>query len=184
MSAPYDLRLRPGGQAGTGSCPVDHDRWGVPASMCGIHDEDFYGLVGRIALIAALLEDRLHVLYCSLAQVPQETRSGESGSALVKLCQARVERFPHEQQDKAVEVLRAASAALSRRHEVVHSLWPGSAESEGRGWRPARRPPEGRAPVHWTTLTAADLPTLVRELVQVVQDVRALEPWVPYSAQS
>lgn len=45
--------------------------------MFGAHGEDFYGLIGRIALAAALLEDRLHVLYGALANVGQETKSGE-----------------------------------------------------------------------------------------------------------
>lgn len=40
--------------------------------MFGEVHEDFYGLVGRVALVAALLEDRLHVLFCALALAPQD----------------------------------------------------------------------------------------------------------------
>jgi hypothetical protein len=36
-----------------------HDRFGVPDSMFGPVPDDFYGLIGRIALVFTMLEDRL-----------------------------------------------------------------------------------------------------------------------------
>ncbi len=51
---------------------VESDRWGVPRTMFGDVPEDFYGLVGRMTLVAGLLEDRLHVLFCALARLPQD----------------------------------------------------------------------------------------------------------------
>ncbi len=60
------------------------DRWGVPHNMFGAIGEDFYGLVGRIVLVSALLENRLHVLFCALASAPEEERAGEPGTELAK----------------------------------------------------------------------------------------------------
>jgi hypothetical protein len=40
--------------------------------MFGVVEDDFYGLVGRIVLVAALLEDRPYVLYGQLAIKPPD----------------------------------------------------------------------------------------------------------------
>lgn len=67
--------------------------------MFGPVPEDFYGLVGRVAMVAALLEDRLHVLFCGLAGASQNRMAGESGTTLVKECRARLRRFPSDRRD-------------------------------------------------------------------------------------
>jgi hypothetical protein len=67
-----------GWMAGRDHWAMETDRWGVPHNMFGAIGEDIYGLVGRITLVSAVLEDRLHVLFCALASAPQEERAGQS----------------------------------------------------------------------------------------------------------
>lgn len=82
--------------------------------MFGAVDEDFYGLVGRVALVATLLEDRLHVLFCVLAQAPQDSRAGEPGTRLVTECRERLGRFPAERRDEAAAFRNAVCAGQAR----------------------------------------------------------------------
>lgn len=147
--------------------------------MFGDVPEDFYGLVGRVALVAALLEDRLHVLFCALAHAPQDCMAGLPGTVLIDECRVRLDGVRAERRDEAAAFLDAAHAALLRRHEVVHSLWPFTSQGEVHGWRNV--PKSGRQsgePVAWSSLNAEQVPDLVADLVDIVERCRQLEQWV------
>jgi hypothetical protein len=148
------------------------DRYRVPGRFFRDVPEDFYGLVGRVAMLSALLEDRLHVLYCALAGAHQDKLAGESGTRLVKECRERLDRLRDEHRAEAAAFLDRAQAALNRRHEVVHSLWPFTEGPDARGWRDTRS-----QLAKWTELTASDLPMLVTDFVGLVDDVRRAETW-------
>lgn len=156
---------------------VDTDRYGVPNRMFGEVPEGFYGLVGRIALLAALLEDRLHVLFCVLDQAPQDRLAGESRTKLIKECRGRIDSVRDERQWR--EFLNRAEAALHSRHAVLHSLWPFAQAQGVRGWRnvPRGRRRELNGPVEWTDLSADQLPGLVTELVDLVRRCFQVEMW-------
>lgn len=149
--------------------------------MFGVVDEDFYGLVGRVALVATLLEDRLHVLLCSLASAPQDCLAGAPGTTLLAECRSRLDRFPAERRHQAAQFFADAEAALLKRHEVIHSLWPFAASSQVRGWRnvPMRRRQHADRPVEWTSLDSEQLPDLLTNLVELVGECRQVELWVP-----
>ena len=152
------------------------DRWGVPAAMFGDAPEDFYSLVGRVALISALLEDRLHVLYCALARAPQDCLAGEPGRLLIRKCRQHTDAVPDERRDDAEAFLDAADAALLLRNEVVHSLWPFTGRDKTHGWRDIPRNRRDSAEiVQWTSLDAGQLPELVVDLVGLVERCRHVE---------
>lgn len=54
------------------------DRFGVPDNMFGPMPEDFYSAVGRVVLIAALLEVKLVDLLNTLDRVPQTTHARQA----------------------------------------------------------------------------------------------------------
>jgi uncharacterized protein YbdZ (MbtH family) len=159
---------------------MEPDRWGVPSWMFGSVDEDFYGLVGRITMVATLLEDRLHVLFGALAGTEQDYLAGKPGTMLIAECCNRLQRFPVQRRAEAAEFLGSARQALLQRHEVVHSLWPFTARDEVHGWRYVptknrRRSPE--QPVEWTGLHAGQLPDLLRRLLELVTLCYQVERW-------
>jgi hypothetical protein len=151
-----------GGNAGA----VDPDPYGIPSTRFGDVPEFFYGLLGRIAMLSALLEDRLHVLSGVLAQAPQECLAGKPGTALISACRKHLDGFGEGHRAAAEDYLARAEQALKSRHAVLHSLWPFPQQlvpdEPARGWRNA--PPGARArkdwPVEWTDLSADDLPAL------------------------
>ncbi len=98
---------------------------------------------------------------------------------MIKECHKHLDRLQAERRDDAAAFLDAAQAALRRRHEVVHSLWPFSSEGKVRGWRnvpKSRR--QGEESVEWTSFHAEQLPDLVADLVDIVERCRQLEQWV------
>lgn len=152
----------------------DVDRWGVPTNMFGPVGEDFYGLTGRIVLVSALLEQRLQDLYVAVARVPQGQMAGESGSSLIKALRRHLDGLPANRQEHASAVLSAAGAALARRHEVVHSLWPHTDAAPVRGWRGVRHRGGQDQPWVWTATHADQLPDVLTDLIQAVRQCTEL----------
>lgn len=68
------------------------DRFGVPAQMFGQVPDDFYGLIGRVALVATLLEDRVLGLLWALDEEPQGTHAGLAATRLAPMIRQRAER--------------------------------------------------------------------------------------------
>lgn len=112
---------------------------------------------------------------------PQDRLAGEPGTILIKACREHLERLPAERRGGAGALLTDADAALGIRHEVVHSLWPFTSVGEVRGWRnvPTRRRQHADQPVEWTSSHAAQLPDLLRNLIDLVARCREVELWVP-----
>lgn len=104
-----------------------------------------------------------------------------AGTTLIKECRGRLDRFPAERRDEAMAFLVDAEGALLKRHEVIHSLWPFSAQGQVRGWRnvPKSRRQDPALPREWTSLHAEQLPDLLTNLVGLVDRCRQAELWVP-----
>lgn len=113
------------------------DQWGVPTNMFEPVPEDFYGVVGRITSVSALAEQRLHDLYCALADQPQDVHAGAPGTFMIKKLRERVRVLPLEHHDQVRALVADAEAALAHRHEVVHNLWPHSGSPSVSGWHGA-----------------------------------------------
>lgn len=107
--------------------------------------------------------------------------AGDAGTRLIKECRERLDNFPGERRDEVTALLTGAETALLRRHEVIHSLWPFTGQSEVRGWRNAPKGRRQRAdrPVEWTSLHAEQLPDLLHDLIDLVDRCRRVEQWVP-----
>ena len=158
------------------------DRYGIPGRLFGSVPEDIYGLIGRVTMLSALLENRLHVLLCTLASAPQDWLAGKPSAELIARCRGLLDRFRDEHRTAAAAFLDRAEAALHHRHEVVHSLWPFTGGPDVRGWRdvPARRG-ESAQLGKWTTLAASELPKLVTDFVSLMDDVHQVETWAQMS---
>ena len=124
------------------------DRFGIPDLMFGDVPDDFYGLVGRIALVATLLEDRVLGLLWALDDEPQATHAGLSTSQLIPKIRERTERHAKALGDDLVDdiesTLVAAAEVLDQRHALIHSLWPQPTLEKAQGWRSKRVPKSER----------------------------------------
>lgn len=107
--------------------------------------------------------------------------AGDPGKTLIEECRKRLERFSPERRNHVAALLTDAEEALRLRHEVVHSLWPFSGAGPVRGWRnvPKNRREDPNRHVEWTAFCSEDLPSLVKDLVELVDRCRQVEQWVP-----
>lgn len=112
---------------------MTEDDFGVPLNMLGHHDEQFYSAVGRIAALAALLEDRCLQLLRSIEDLePPDSSTGltpstkNSGarSVLKKLAAYDARLVGSARLDGLASFCEDAGIAVDTRNTVIHSLWP------------------------------------------------------------
>ena len=149
---------------------------GIPENMFGPVPEAFYGSVGRVVMMAAMLEVRLLDLLTELDRSTQDRYAGEQASALIKQCRALLPRYDAKFAASARGVLDQTATALEQRNFVVHSVWPSPGLAEAFGWRPVRkaqRPSSGQ-PYLGTRVDLTWLRALIDRLVLLVAEVDGL----------
>lgn len=149
------------------------DRFGIPETMFGPVDDEFYGLIGRIVMMATLVEDRILALLWSVDDQPQPTHAGKPFSQLKSLIDARMDGLPPTLRSDIARVLKRASDAMSRRNALVHSLWPNPTLEQAQGWR-SKRLPKGnpdRSEIVWTPTSAADMASDLAELMALQDEI-------------
>lgn len=148
------------------------DRYGIPENMFGEVPEDFYALVGRIALVSTLVEDRLLGILWALDDQPQPTHAGHSASRIKELVEARLHKVSSPVADRIQSLLDRISKALERRHALVHSLWPNPTEHQAEGWRSRRLPKAlgGGSEIVWTQTSVDALQVDLRDLIDLTEE--------------
>ncbi|MFX0578417.1 hypothetical protein [Nocardia nepalensis] len=156
------------------------DRFGVPDNMFGPMPEDFYSAVGRVVLIAALLEVKLVDLLNTLDRVPQTTHAGKHGAELVKSALKSLESTNPALRDQGKTVLVEALDALDRRNDVVHNVWTAPTSDAAYGWRAVHRRlrSEPHQPHVGTTMSLTDLSDFIGQLIRLVAQIDDLRQQV------
>ena len=147
------------------------DRYGIPATYFGRVDDDFYGLVGRIVMLASLVELQLFYLLCTLYAMPQaqERYAGKPAKQMIDSCRKLLANEP-DVHDAGDGLLDRVQSALESRHNIVHSSWPNPTLERAYRWRPAPkqlRSDDGQWIAEVTT-KEGKLLELISELVQLV----------------
>lgn len=136
---------------------IDHqaaDDYGVPEKMFGAQDDDFYGAIGRIVNLSALLEIRLIAIHQALAGVEQDVQTNLPASDLCTHAEALVKHaleagtLTQERSELIARFLDRAKHLLAKRHDYVHNVWSRTGDQIVYGWRPGRHgklTPEKRA---------------------------------------
>ena len=81
-------------------------------------------MLGRVVMVAALLEDRLLTLLTVLAMVPQGEYAGVSFTRLSKETRKALRVRPKDYANQVSDVLDRLAVRFEQRNELVHSLWP------------------------------------------------------------
>ena len=162
--------------------------------MFGVVPEDFYAVVGRIVLVATMVEDRTLMLLWALDDATQDTHAGRSASDIRREVATRIAKHAAVLGDDLVsrlsKVLADVNDASARRNALVHSLWPNPTEELAQGWRSIRQPKgiEPRSEISWTLTSLgalrndlAELVELQERLVMLANRVWAARGNVPWS---
>jgi hypothetical protein len=145
------------------------DSFGIPDGMLGQHPEEFYGAVGRIVTLSALLEHGLQALVEKLKPTSQGSLS--SVSALASEGRKHLSRFGDpSQRARAENFFADVDEAIKARNDVTHDLWPAQPGGDLLGWRPSRNKVIG---ADRTQIKPTDMPalrSLIRTLVRLIQE--------------
>ncbi|MCX2746258.1 hypothetical protein OOZ51_00325 [Arthrobacter sp. MI7-26] len=135
------------------------DPYGIPDNMFGDVPEEFPGLVGRVVMMAALVELKVGHLLMNLPKggETQATHAGKPIKGLIELCQARLAarstEFPLEPTapaEKISALLESVKTTLEQRNGVVHSVWPSSSMDGANGWRHVHVKGQSGRQTEWT----------------------------------
>lgn len=149
------------------------DRYGIPSRFFGQVDAEFFGLIGRVAMVAAVLENRLTVLVTELTGSPQDKQAGKMSSELIAEIEKELDKRSAEFKAEGNVLIVRLQAAFAGRNEVVHSLWPNPTLAHAWGHRlvkPRKQTTPGDPSVAVTTDEEA-LIGLIRNLVSLRIDV-------------
>lgn len=146
--------------------------------MFGPVPDDFYGLVGRIALVSTLLEDKVMTMLYSLDTKPHPTYSGKPASQIAPEIRKRLDRLAEVLGQGLVDQIETALAAstmvLEERHALIHSLWPNPTMEMAQGWRSKRvKGSENGSEITWTETNKEKLQACLNELVRMCEVVVA-----------
>lgn len=110
------------------------DAFGVPGRVLSLSDE-FYGALGRVAALGALVELRLSDVVVLWGKDPHDTGRfvQQLASRFEEIKKSRAEAG-QAVPDGLVRAVHAARVAMKERNELLHSLWQG----EELGWRNSR----------------------------------------------
>jgi hypothetical protein len=124
------------------------DRWGVPDSMFGPIDEDLAGLIGRIAMVSALLESETEMLAAKLLHSPQEEFAGigfrdalDAITKQIKAVDSSRRDLPEPTRATAESLIERLTTTTRLRNEVIHGVWARPTVRNGYAWKhlPKRR---------------------------------------------
>lgn len=101
------------------------DEWVIPDRILGPMLDEFFGAVGGVVTLSALLEDRLRVLLQTSTFAPQTGYARDSPARLISNLRRYIARLPDDGANVAA-YLDDIRVALDRRNELVHSLWGSS----------------------------------------------------------
>ena len=113
------------------------DRFGVPDNMFGPHEDDFYGAMGRVVLLASLLEHHVRTLATKLVVRDADGSAELSISRIITRSKDGLSRIENSNDRHAVADFLAKAKALSeKRNFYIHSIWPAQQDGSLFGWKP------------------------------------------------
>ena len=147
-----------------------NDAYGLSSDILGPHPDEFYGAIGRVVCVCAVLEDKVTTLRHTLARADQGRFTHEPVGAQIKSARALSSGLPNPGPERINSFCDKVQAAFQHRNELVHSSFP--AQPDGRLWghRPARNRAVIDGSVDTVETTVEDLRVFILELVHLLNE--------------
>lgn len=148
---------------------MDIDSYSLPIGILGHHPDEFYGAVGRIVCVSAVLEDQITSIRHALAHVEQGRFTHEPVSTQIFTARQLSGGLRPPGPDLVDAFLSRAEVAFAKRNELVHSSFPSQPSGKLIGHRPARskKVTDGTADIVETSVDKLKL--FIGELADLVQ---------------
>lgn len=147
----------------------DIDDYGLLTDILGRHPDEFYGAIGRVVCVCAVLEDKITTLRHTLARAQQGQYTRQLVTQQIDVARSLSRDLSGSAAQTVTAFLDAVEGAFRRRNDLVHSSFP--AQPDGRLWghRPTRDKSviDGSADTVETSIE--ELHGFIRELAELVQ---------------
>jgi hypothetical protein len=114
------------------------DSYGLSSSVLGPHPDEFFGAIGRIVCVCAVLEQQLIALRHAMQNVEQGKFTHQPVGRQIEVARSLTGDLPTTHAASVTSYLDRASEAFAYRNVVVHSAFPAQAEGVIWGHRPTR----------------------------------------------
>ena len=115
------------------------DHFGIPGNVFGAHDEEFFGALGRVAALSALVEHQALVTFQTMTNALQSEHTQlPAGQLIEKACKALLPINDDDDKQTLQRYFQDVGAALRERNDYIHNLWPAQPGDRLFGWRPGR----------------------------------------------
>lgn len=111
------------------------DCYGIPPWMFGAMPDELPASIGRVVMVAALLEEKLLNLAWVLTAATQDQYVDKSVAQVLQICRDGLKGLDAELAAQGAELLNDIEASLWQRNDIVHSLWPDPTRQRMWGWR-------------------------------------------------
>lgn len=164
--------------------PVTQDDYEIPERLFRFVPEALPRLIGKVVMLAALLETKIEALASQVDDHPQAFFGGRGPSANSKTIRERLslyQRTPDEVafSSRVESFLENANEELKLRNFIVHGVWPSTDRPGWWAWKPIRQK-RGVTLLRWIddkTLVASDFVTLCEELNELIERADSLIPY-------
>lgn len=146
------------------------DRFGIPDNVLGVHGEDFYGAIGRIAGLSALVEHQALTIFQTMTNSPQEAHTKSPASQVADESPRVLKRLKNSDgQQTLFGYFNDVETAMRERNGYVHRLWSAQPNGQLFGWRPTRdkNSPAGHSDGIHAGLS--ELRAFIRTLIELIQ---------------
>jgi hypothetical protein len=167
---------------------MEADPYGIPYNVLGPLDPELPALIGRVVMLAALLEARVSSLRSGLAQQPEADFAGLQVGTNLTACRKRAVALDGrlgELGPSLSELLDRLEDANTLRNELVHRVWAQAGLREWAGWKPLpARKRDSPAWTDWRPFSRDQLAGLVDELLALITATTDMYNAVSFRLQS
>lgn len=158
---------------------IPPDPYGIPEGIFGAMSPELPALLGRIVMLAALLETKVEAVVSSIGTGTQDVYAGEPVRNNLQLAIKLLALYKSTEQERqfshrGTTILEEIGVALEQRNALVHRVWSRSGMDEWGGWKPLRkkqRNPSSPSFTDWDDVTPADLTSLITTMVDLVEQI-------------
>lgn len=145
------------------------DDYGLPVGVLGRHPDEFYGAIGRVVCVCAVLEDKATALRHTLARVRQGQYTKQPVSKQIDVARSLSRNLTDSAAQTITAFLDEVEDAFRRRNDLVHSSFP--AQPDGRLWghRPTRDNSVTDGSADTVETSIEELHAFIHQLAELVQ---------------
>jgi hypothetical protein len=150
------------------------DEYGLPLGILGVHPNEFYGAIGRVVCLCAVLEDKVTTLRHTLERADQGSFTHQPVSKQISRARDLSRGLPEPGPETISVFCDNAQDVFSRRHDLVHSSFPAQPDGQIWGHRPVRDKGTTDGSAQTVETTLKELRAFINRIACLISDFNAV----------